>query len=33
MDPRVTTPGLELTQQFTLSKQLYDGILAAQKAQ
>jgi len=33
MDPRVTTPALGLSQQFTLSKQLYDGILAAQKAQ
>ena len=33
MDPRVTTPPLGLAQQFTLSKQLYDGILAVQKAQ
>jgi len=33
MDPRVTTPPFGLAQQFTLSKQLYDGILAAQKAQ
>ena len=32
MDPRVTTPALGLTQQFTLSKQLYDGIIDAQKA-
>ncbi len=32
MDPRVTTPALGLAQQFTLSKQLYDGILDAQKA-
>ena len=32
MDPRVTTPALGLTQQFTLSKQLYDGIIAAQKS-
>ena len=32
MDPRVTTPAFGLAQQFTLSKQLYDGILAAQKA-
>jgi len=31
MDPRVTTPALGLTQQFTLSRQLYDGIIAAQK--
>jgi hypothetical protein len=31
MDPRVTTPALGLTQQFTLSKQLYDGIIDAQK--
>jgi hypothetical protein len=31
MDPRVTTPALGLAQQFTLSKQLYDGILGAQK--
>ena len=31
MDPRVTTPALGLTQQFTLSKQLYDGIIEAQK--
>ena len=27
MDPRVTTPALGLAQQFTLSKQLYDGII------
>src|SRR5439155_19022015 len=33
MDPRVTTPPLGLAQQFTLSKQLYDGVLAVQKAQ
>jgi hypothetical protein len=33
MDPRVATPALGLTQQFTLSKQLYDGVLAVQKAQ
>src|SRR5712691_3149215 len=33
MDPRVTTPALGLAQQFTLSKQLYDGVLAVQKAQ
>ena len=32
MDPRVTTPALGLAQQFTLSKQLYDGIIEAQKA-
>jgi photosystem II stability/assembly factor-like uncharacterized protein len=32
MDPRVKTPPLGLTQQFTLSKQMYDGILDAQKA-
>ena len=32
MDPRVTTPALGLAQQFTLSKQLYDGIIDAQKA-
>ena len=32
MDPRVTTPALGLAQQFTLSKQLYDGILDAQKS-
>jgi photosystem II stability/assembly factor-like uncharacterized protein len=31
MDPRVTTPAPGLAQQFTLSKQLYDGILDAQK--
>lgn len=30
MDPRVTTPALGLAQQFTLSKQLYDGILDAE---
>jgi hypothetical protein len=33
MDPRVTTPAIGLTQQFTLSKQLYDGVLAVQKVQ
>jgi hypothetical protein len=33
MDPRVTTPPLGLSQQFTLSKQLYDGVLAVQQAQ
>src|SRR5206468_407622 len=32
MDPRVKTPPLGLSQQFTLSKQLYDGMLGAQKA-
>ncbi|MBI3492380.1 MAG: glycoside hydrolase [Acidobacteria bacterium] len=32
MDPRVKTPALGLAQQFTLSKQMYDGVLAAQKA-
>jgi hypothetical protein len=32
MDPRVTTPALGLAQQFTLSKQLYDGIIDAQKS-
>ena len=32
MDPRVTTPALGLAQQFTLSKQLYDGIVEGQKA-
>ncbi len=32
MDPRVTTPALGLAHQFTLSKQLYDGIIDAQKA-
>jgi photosystem II stability/assembly factor-like uncharacterized protein len=31
MDPRVTTPALGLAQQFTLSKQLYDAIVDAQK--
>ena len=31
MDPRVQTPLAELTQQFTLSKQLYDDILGASK--
>ena len=31
MDPRVTTPAIGLAQQFTLSKQLYDGSLDAQK--
>jgi hypothetical protein len=33
MDPRVATSAIGLVQQFTLSKQLYDGILAAQRAQ
>jgi len=33
MDPRVTTPAIGLAQQFTLSKQLYDGVLEVQKAQ
>src|SRR5207302_3766991 len=32
MDPRVKTLPLGLAQQFTLSKQLYDGIADAQKA-
>ena len=32
MDPRVKTPPLGLAQQFTLSKQMYDGMLDAQKA-
>jgi photosystem II stability/assembly factor-like uncharacterized protein len=32
MDPRVKTPAVGLQQQFTLSKELYDEILAAQKA-
>ena len=32
MDPRVTTPAIGLAQQFTLSKQLYDGIIDTQKA-
>ncbi|HEX7139252.1 MAG TPA: hypothetical protein VF219_15465, partial [Vicinamibacterales bacterium] len=32
MDPRVKTPALGLAQQFTLSKQLYDGIIEAQKS-
>src|SRR5262249_6024559 len=31
-DPRVKTPALGLTEQFTLSKQMYDGILEAQTA-
>ena len=31
MDPRVKTPVSDLTQQFTLSKQLYDDILEASK--
>jgi hypothetical protein len=31
MDPRVRTPLADLTQQFTLSKQLYDDILEASK--
>jgi photosystem II stability/assembly factor-like uncharacterized protein len=33
MDPRVTTTAVGLAQQFTLSKQVYDGLLAVQKAQ
>jgi photosystem II stability/assembly factor-like uncharacterized protein len=32
MDPRVKTPALGLTRQFTLSMQLYDGQLEVQKA-
>ncbi|OLE83320.1 MAG: glycoside hydrolase [Acidobacteria bacterium 13_1_20CM_2_65_9] len=32
MDPRVKTPPLGLTQQFTLSRQMYDGMLDAQNA-
>jgi len=32
MDPRVKTPPAGLAQQFTLSKQMYDGMLDAQKA-
>jgi photosystem II stability/assembly factor-like uncharacterized protein len=32
MDPRVKTPPLALSQQFTLSKQLYDGIIEAQRS-
>ncbi len=32
MDPRVKTPPLGLAQQFTLSKQLYDGIIEAQRS-
>jgi photosystem II stability/assembly factor-like uncharacterized protein len=32
MDPRVKTSALGLNQQFTLSKQLYDGMVDAQKA-
>jgi photosystem II stability/assembly factor-like uncharacterized protein len=32
MDPRVKTPALGLQQQFTLSKALYDDVVAAQKA-
>src|SRR6185436_10532347 len=32
MDPRVKTPALGLAQQFTLSKQLYDGQVAVQNA-
>ena len=32
MDPRVKTTPLGLAQQFTLSKQLYDGVLEVQKA-
>ena len=31
LDPRVKTPALGLAQQFTLSKQLYDGIIEAQQ--
>src|SRR5439155_1753845 len=31
MDPRVKTPPLGIAQQFTLSKQLYDGIIEVQK--
>jgi hypothetical protein len=32
MDPRVKTSALALNQQFTLSKQLYDGMVEAQQA-
>jgi hypothetical protein len=32
MDPRVKTTVVGLTQQFTLSKQMYDGMIQAQKA-
>jgi hypothetical protein len=32
MDPRVKTSALGLNQQFTLSKQMYDGMVEAQKA-
>jgi photosystem II stability/assembly factor-like uncharacterized protein len=32
MDPRVHTPAADLTQQFTVSKQLYDDLLKASKA-
>jgi hypothetical protein len=32
MDPRVKTPALGLAQQFTLSKQMYDGMIEAQQA-
>jgi hypothetical protein len=32
MDPRVKTPVIGLSQQFTLSKQVYDGLLDLQKA-
>jgi len=32
MDPRVKTPTLGLAQQFTLSKQMYDGMIKVQKA-
>jgi len=32
MDPRVKTPTLGLAQQFTLSKQMYDGMIEVQKA-
>jgi hypothetical protein len=32
MDPRVKTSALGLTQQFTLSKQMYDGMIESQKA-
>jgi hypothetical protein len=32
MDPRVKTPAAGLAQQFTLSKQMYDGMIEVQKA-
>jgi hypothetical protein len=32
MDPRVKTPPLGLAQQFTLSKQMYDGMIEVQRA-